>query len=506
MSMPARVGPGRTAAAEAAVAPMRRPMPAAKAARAASTRGTSVAAEEAARAAHAATKRDMRIAAEAGRAMGMIMGPTRILEMFSRTKAILNGAVLSLPRWLAVTLLCLTALAVFVRGDRDSGRTADRTPTISQARESFPEAATVTYNSLGKSFVVHDRHARALGRIVDSSGPSPPYIGYAGQISVWIALDMEDRIVAVRLGENRETRSYLAYLDRRGFLDRWRGLTAVEAVEQQVAAVSGATLSSQAITKMLRHSLAIAYDCELPADMRSPQRSSLRCPVTLATYAVLLTAVVACFRPSLLGGYRRVVLIADVVILGVLSGTMLSLSQVHGLLAGAVDVRTQLPLLCLLGMALLAPLLWKTNLYCSWLCPFGAAQELVGLTDGPRRALPVKIARLLRIVRGGLLLSIAVALLAGVGLDLATVEPFAVFSARAASTWVLFLAGTCLLVSVFHPRLWCRCLCPTGRIVHLLMWGLLRSRRASARPVTPSRRCPAHERLSLQNAEAAGDT
>ena len=357
----------------------------------------------------------------------MAMGPKRVLEMFSRAKAILNGAVLSPPRWLAVTLLCLTALAVFVRGDGGNGRRADHTPTIAQAGELFPEAATVAHDSLGRSFVVRDRHARALGRIVDSSGLGPSYIGYAGQVPVRIALDMEDRIVAVRLGENRETRSYLAYLDRHGFLDRWRGLTAVEAVEQQVAAVSGATLSSQAIAKTLRHSLAISYDRELPADIPSPQRSSLRCPVTLATYAVLLTAVVACFRPSLLGGYRRIVLIADVVVLGVLSGTMLSLSQVHGLLAG-------------------------------------------------------------------------------VGLDLATVEPFAVFSARAASAWVLFLAGTCLLVSVFYPRLWCRVLCPTGRIVQLLMWGLLRPRQASARPATPSCRRPVHERLSWQSAEAAGDT
>lgn len=239
--------------------------------------------------------------------MGMATGPRRIVEMFSRTRAILSGAVLSPPRWLAVTLLCLTALAVFVRGDRGSGRPANRTPTIAQARELFPEAATVAYDSLAKSFVTRDSDARALGQIVDSSGLSPLYIGYAGQVPVRIGLDMEDRIVAVRLGENRETRSYLAYWDRRGFLDRWRGLTAVEAVEQQVAAVSGATLSSQAIAKTLRHSLAIAYDRELPADMRAPQRSSLRCPVTLATYAVLLTAVVACLRPSLLGGYRRIV-------------------------------------------------------------------------------------------------------------------------------------------------------------------------------------------------------
>ncbi|WP_432212196.1 4Fe-4S binding protein [Anaerobaca lacustris] len=140
------------------------------------------------------------------------------------------------------------------------------------------------------------------------------------------------------------------------------------------------------------------------------------------------------------------------------------------------------------------------------MCPFGAAQELVGLADGPRRALPAKIARLLRIVRSGLLLSITVALLAGVGFDLATVEPFAVFSARAASGWVLFLAGTCLLVSVFHPRLWCRALCPTGRIVQLLMWGLLRSRRTLTRPVAPSRYVTVDERLSWQSVKAAGDT
>jgi hypothetical protein len=94
---------------------MRRPMPAVKTA-------------------HAAIRRGMRIVAEAARAMGMAMQSKRILEMLSRTMAILNGAVLSPPRWLAVTLLGLTALAVTVRGDRGNGWRTDHTPTIAQAR------------------------------------------------------------------------------------------------------------------------------------------------------------------------------------------------------------------------------------------------------------------------------------------------------------------------------------------------------------------------------------
>ncbi|MDI6447500.1 hypothetical protein QJ522_00470 [Sedimentisphaerales bacterium M17dextr] len=78
-------------------------------------------------------------------------------------------------------------------------RTADRAPTIAQAREMSPDAETVAHDSIAKGFAVRDRQVRAIG-------------------------------------------------------------------------------------KTLRHSLAMAYDYELPVDMRSPQRSSLRCPLRLATY------------------------------------------------------------------------------------------------------------------------------------------------------------------------------------------------------------------------------
>jgi NosR/NirI family transcriptional regulator, nitrous oxide reductase regulator len=388
-----------------------------------------------------------------------------------------SKAVLSPPKWVSVVAWSLVGLVVCVRGHGDHGRAVKRAPTVTQVAEWFPEAHAVAYDPQGKGYVVRDAQGHALGKVIDSVDLSPSYIGYGGEIPVRVVLDRTEKIMGIALGPNNETRSYLASLKKRGFLDRWRGLTVQEAVEREVITVSGATLSSRAIGRTLRHSLVNAYGLDLPPDMQALSRVSLFSPAKVAMYVLILTSVLVTVKPSVLGGYRRALLLADVIVIGCLNGTMLSLSQMKNSLAGGIVSAEHLPLVCLLAVAVLVPLLAKKNIYCAWLCPFGAAQELIGQTAGSRRPLSARIRHLLHVCRRALLVAVGFALLAGINFDLASVEPFAVFSIKAASAWVLFLAGACLLVSVFHPRLWCRFLCPTGWTINLFRWGILKGKR-----------------------------
>jgi polyferredoxin len=136
-----------------------------------------------------------------------------------------------------------------------------------------------------------------------------------------------------------------------------------------------------------------------------------------------------------------------------------------------VDVRnsgfpwhSNLPLAILMVFAFAAALL-KGNLYCSYVCPFGALQE------GAARISPKKIVPDARLYRGlrwlrwivTILAVYAIAALGGQAMR--TVEPFSMLFMRYPGTVALVQAGVILLTALFVRRVWCRFLCPTGLVL-----------------------------------------
>ena len=75
---------------------------------------------------------------------------------------------------------------------------------------------------------------------------------YAGPIPVALCLGSDGRIIGVLTGPNQETPRYLRMLEKKGFFERWNGMTLEEAAERQVDAVTRATYSSDAILHGVR--------------------------------------------------------------------------------------------------------------------------------------------------------------------------------------------------------------------------------------------------------------
>jgi hypothetical protein len=375
-------------------------------------------------------------------------------------------------------LLCLLGFWVTVRESIGSFKDTDLTTlSVRQAQTVFHQADCITSDPSGQSILVWDRNGQCLGRIVESAGFSFGYAGYAGSIPLRIALDPNDKVIALNLGQNHETPSYITYLRKRGFLEQWDGLSAGEVVARQVDAISGATMSCKAISNTLRHSLAITYDIPLPADLSLPEYYAVFSAKKVLFYVVMLVGLLYSLKPKLLGIHRRFILLLSVFVLGILNGKLISLAQIHAWIINGIAFPEHLPLVCLTGISLLVPLLYRKNIYCVYLCPFGAAQELLGQTVGTKYPMPKKITNFLLACGSVLLIFTGFTLLAGIDFDLSLVEPFAVFSMRAISFWVLLLAGTCMLASVYYPRCWCRFICPIGRIINLFQWGIVSYRK-----------------------------
>ena len=100
--------------------------------------------------------------------------------------------------------------------------------------------------------------------------------------------------------------------------------------------------------------------------------------------------------------------------------------------------------------------------------PYGSCQELLGRLRKGSVRVPGWMGSCLRTLRGMVLGIAWMGLVVGGAQGLAAVEPFGAFQIRAASGRVILLACVFLLASLFVPRVWCRYLCPTGRLLATL--------------------------------------
>ncbi len=336
----------------------------------------------------------------------------------------------------------------------------------------FPGATSVERKELPtQASEVLDSNGTLLGYVVATAPYSDSFIGYGGQIPMLVALDTDMKVKGIQVLANSETPSFLDGLREgsdenggKGLFDVWNGLGPDEAAKQEVAAVSGATLSSNAIIHGVQTRLAMLGSSEAVA-AGFPWKDALAWGLGLI---LVLLALASFFWPGRMKKARVYLLAANVVVLGFWMGSLLSLSLfdnwVHNGVAWWVS-----PVVAGIGLlGLLLPLFTDKSFYCIYVCPFGSAQELVGLANKKKWVPKRRLARVLRTGPKVFLGVVASLLVLGVTFDLADVEPFSAFLFSSASVYALVLAGVFLALSVFVSRPWCKYLCPTGEILEVI--------------------------------------
>jgi NosR/NirI family nitrous oxide reductase transcriptional regulator len=212
--------------------------------------------------------------------------------------------------------------------------------------------------------------------------------------------------------------------------------------------------------------------------------------VNVALLAVLLSVLTLIFvLQSRLARSRRVhrlvrngFLAVVLVWLGWTAGVQLSMVNVINYVKGpfsGVDIGFYLaePLMVIVaGYTLVSLLLIGRGVFCGWLCPFGALQELLGqlarALGVPQWSPPAALERRLRL--GKYVAAAAVLLLAISALDPSgasvEVEPFkTAITSKFVREWPYVLyAGAVLGIGMFCERAYCRFLCPLGGVLALL--------------------------------------
>jgi transcriptional regulator of nitric oxide reductase len=116
------------------------------------------------------------------------------------------------------------------------------------------------------------------------------------------------------------------------------------------------------------------------------------------------------------------------------------------------------------------------GVFCGWLCPFGALQELLGHVSRalrvPQWNPPITLEKRLWMVKyiaAAAVLSLVMTQIDPTGVTL-EIEPFkTAITTRFTRAWpFVFYAGTLLAIGLFSERAYCRFLCPLGGVLALL--------------------------------------
>jgi NosR/NirI family nitrous oxide reductase transcriptional regulator len=153
--------------------------------------------------------------------------------------------------------------------------------------------------------------------------------------------------------------------------------------------------------------------------------------------------------------------------LGLTSGELLSLAMFVGWGQSGVPWQNAMGLAALAAAAIVLPIASGRNVYCSHLCPHGAAQQLLPRRWKLRNS-PSWLIQTLRLIRPALLAWVVLVAAGNWPFNLVNIEPFDAYSWRAAAWPTTAVAIVGLVASLFVPMAYCRFGCPTGAVLDYL--------------------------------------
>ncbi|WP_019849105.1 FMN-binding protein [Desulfitobacterium sp. PCE1] len=296
-------------------------------------------------------------------------------------------------------------------------------------------------------------------------------IGYAGPVDVLVFIDKEGQLKKLEIVQQTETPSFFNKVMSVGFVDNILGKKANSQFElgQDLDGVTNATFTSRAIAEAVRkasHTIAMTQ-----LNMEVPQTTSLK--LSLEHYLLLgLLFAVFLFQKFKLNKLRNVTLIAGFLLIGYWQKALLTLGNIASVISGNISWQN-MPfwLILLIGVFALI-LITGRNLYCYWICPYGALSELLGAFGRFSRTSykpcerSIKRFKHLRLFLAWIALVFAFLMM---NPSISSYEIFAPLFAWEGTAVQWLMLPVMLFAGVFILRIWCRFFCPVGGILDFLV-------------------------------------
>ena len=331
--------------------------------------------------------------------------------------------------------------------------------SLEDAKYLFPTASAISEDAL-KQIVVYDKANKTIGYIISSKPYSDSLVGFAGPVPFLIGIDTKNKLVGIKLEKNNESPGYIEYIAKQGFFEKLKNKSVESVINDNIDAVSGASMTTNAIIKALKQKTA-----EYNKTVIKTKASTLKKKISDGLTILVLIFALLSFFTKYFKKFRLALLISSVLILGFLNGTFISMFLMQGWILNGVPVISQLVLFTIVLIAIILPLISNKSFYCNYLCPFGAAQELTGKITRKKSPFPLNKTFVIKHLRTFIFFIIVLLLILGINFDLTNTEPFSAFIFVSASIAAIILALVFIILSLFFNKPWCNYFCPTGQLL-----------------------------------------
>ncbi len=345
--------------------------------------------------------------------------------------------------------------------------------TVSEVKPFLPTAERLRVDPGPRGgLAVYDGAGEAIGYAVRTLPHSRKIVGYSGPSDVLVVFDAEDRGLGVAIRHSYDTPSHvedvkLDYL----FMEEWNGRLWSEIAEitdfheAGIYGVSGATRTSEAISKSITHRLAVAEGGE---ERAVSVRFGWRDGALLGFLA--LGCLFAFWKNKAWQRWRWLFSVGTILGLGFWMGDLIAQSLMIGWVGNRVPWETTPGLVLFVAAAFLLPWFTKQPVYCQFICPHGNLQRWAMKVIPARWKRPISddgkwVARTIPVML--LVVVLAVAFLQ-LDLDLAGIEPFDAYLLKGAGLATILVALVGLALSLWYPMVYCKFGCPTGWLLEFV--------------------------------------
>jgi len=289
--------------------------------------------------------------------------------------------------------------------------------------------------------------------------------GYGGPMNVAVGIDTSGIITGLSITGHKETTAYFRKVIGENVPGRLIGRSLHDPLQMgvDIDAVTGATQSCGALVESVRKGARSLGQRRLnqtiPAETPLPFRFGWPETILLALLAL-----------SYVGTYTRIrgkkqlrwsTRILGLIFIGFIYCAPLTLTNINSLLMGYLpDWRDQFYWYLLIIGVLLPVLLTGRRPYCTHVCPFGAAQDCLGIVGGKPRGVRRSVQKWLLWIHGILVLGAIVVGLYARNPGLTSYEVFGSLFDLTGMTYQFIVLGAVMIVALFVARPWCRFLCP----------------------------------------------
>ena len=360
---------------------------------------------------------------------------------------------------IAVIVLVIALVASYVSSD------SDMLPKLNQALPQAEEFSKISSNPLVFKGLKENKTGKVeqIGYVVVAEAN-----GYGGPITIITGVNLQGEIVKAVIAGHKDTPIFIQMIRSHDFLDEFSGkkISSTFSLDEDIDRVSGATMSSVGITEAVSkgsHLVAKNYfDMEVPEKVRQVKFGFKE------TVIVILLIMMLVGVKLKLTKLRWITLLGGFIFIGFQFNMAVSLGNIAGILMGYFPPVQEYFFwyLWFLGVPLMIFVLGK-NVYCYWLCPFGALQEISAKIGGGKFHCNKDMEKKAKMIKYGLAyLALLLALILKAP-GLAAYEPFATLFALNAHGVQWFILPIVVFSTLFIARFWCYYFCPVGVAIEI---------------------------------------